>query len=101
VISRYWRGLFRAERADDYVRHLREKTFVNLERLDGFVSASILRRDVATGVEFVVLTRWRSLESVKAFAGEDPERAVVPEELSAMILEYDERVRHYEEVAAR
>lgn len=100
MISRYWRGLFRAERADDYVRHLREHTFPKLERLEGFLGGSILRRNVTTGVEFVVLTRWRSLDAIKAFAGDDPERAVVPDELSSMIIEYDDRVRHYEEVAA-
>jgi heme-degrading monooxygenase HmoA len=101
VISRYWRGLFRAERAEDYVQHLREHTFPILEGLNGFLGGSILRRDLATGVEFVVLTRWQSLESIKVFAGDDPEHAVVPDELGAMIIECDERVRHYEEVSAR
>ena len=100
MICRYWRGLFRADRADDYVAHLRTQTFPRLERLNGFVSASILRRNLAAGVEFVVLTRWNSIEAIKSFAGDDPERAVIPDELSAMIIEYDVRVRHYEELAA-
>jgi heme-degrading monooxygenase HmoA len=101
MICRYWKGLFRADRADDYVRHLREGTFKKLERLDGFLGGSILKRTVAGGVEFVVLTRWNSLAAIQAFAGEDIERAVIPDELSSMIIEYDARVCHYEEVAPR
>ena len=57
--------------------------------------ASILRRVVSEGVEFVVVTRWTSFDAIRAFAGDDDERAVVPPQAQAMI-EFDPVVRHYE-----
>ena len=98
MISRQWRGLARPERAQDYVRHLRTETFPQLRRIAGFVDASILTREVAGGVEFLVVTRWESLEAIRDFAGLDAETAVVPEEVQRMMLEYDRRVRHYQVV---
>jgi heme-degrading monooxygenase HmoA len=98
MISRQWRGLARAERAADYEAHLRAETFPALRGMDGFVDATILRRDLPRGVEFLVVTRWRSLDAIAQFAGRDLDAAVVPEPVRAMMLEFDERVRHYEVV---
>jgi heme-degrading monooxygenase HmoA len=98
MISRQWRGLARPERAQDYARHLRTETFPQLRRIAGFVDASILTRELAAGVEFLVVTRWESLEAIRDFAGLDAEAAVVPEEVQRMMLECDRRVRHYQVV---
>ena len=100
MISRQWRGLARAERAADYEAHLRGDTFPALRKLDGFVDAAILRRSLPQGVEFLVVTRWRSLAAIARFAGRDLEAAVVPEAVRAMMIEYDARARHYNVVAS-
>jgi len=96
VIARHWRALARAEEAQHYVEHLRGDTFPALEKIAGFIDASILRRAVRNGVEFVIVTRWASLEAIETFAGSDPERAVVPPNVIGMMVEYDGRVKHYE-----
>jgi heme-degrading monooxygenase HmoA len=96
MISRQWRGVARAERAEEYVQHLRRDTFPQLARIDGFVDANILRRPLERGVEFLVVTRWRSLDAIRRFAGADAEIAVVPESVRQMMLDYDRRVAHYE-----
>jgi len=96
MISRQWRGLARRERADDYVEHLRTETFPAIEGIAGFVSASILRRDLPQGVEFLIITQWQSLEAIREFAGGDAETAVVPKKVQDMMIEYDRRVRHFE-----
>jgi len=98
MISRHWRGLAKAECADGYVDHLRSETFPELSKLPGFVRASILRRTLPSGVEFLVITQWATLESIRAFAGADAEVAVVPEKVRSMMVEYDKSVRHYEVV---
>jgi hypothetical protein len=56
----------------------------------------ILRRDLGPGVEFVIVTRWKSMDAIRQFAGEIIEAAVVPSEVQAMMVEYDEVVTHYE-----
>ena len=96
MIARHWRGLARSDEARRYVEHLRSDTFPALATIEGFVDASILRRNVPGGVEFVIVTRWTSMAAIDAFAGSDPERAVVPPNVVAMMVEYDERARHFE-----
>jgi heme-degrading monooxygenase HmoA len=98
MISRQWKGVARREEADHYVAHLRSETFPLLAALPGFVRASVLRRDVAGGIEFQVVTVWESLRAIEAFAGADPEAAVVPAAAQAMMVEFDRRATHYEVV---
>jgi heme-degrading monooxygenase HmoA len=99
MIARQWRGLAHSKYADVYVEHVRTETLPQLAMVPGFVSASILRREVGDGAEFLVVTVWESLEAITQFAGADVETAVVPEKVQAMMIEYDRRARHYEIVA--
>jgi len=99
MIERHWRGIARPEFADEYVAHLRRDTFPQLKRIDGFVDASILRRGVERGVEFLIVTRWESIDAIRSFAGADAEVAVVPANVQRMMIEYDPRARHYEVLA--
>ena len=96
MISRHWRGVSKRDAAGAYVAHLQAETFPHLARIPGFVQASILKRDVDRGTEFQVVTVWKSLEAIRAFAGEDLEAAVVPAVVRDLLVEFDERVRHYE-----
>jgi heme-degrading monooxygenase HmoA len=100
MISRQWRGLAKPDRADEYVEHLRADTFPQLSRIPGFVTASILRRDVGNGIEFLIVTHWESIGAIEQFAGRDPEVAVVPRRVQDMMIEYERTVRHYEIVSA-
>lgn len=68
MISRHWRGVVKTEESDDYISHLQKNTFPQLVHIPGFVSASILRRSTALGVEFVILTTWHSMEAIQQFA---------------------------------
>ena len=99
MISRHWRGVAKPLRADEYVQHLRSETFPELSKIPGFISASILRRDVQRGVEFLIVTNWASIGAIEQFAGRDSEIAVVPEKVQNMMLDYDRRARHYEVLA--
>jgi heme-degrading monooxygenase HmoA len=99
VISRQWRGLAKVAFAEAYVEHLQTETFPALGKLPGFVSASILRRSVPEGVEFLIVTTWASVEAIRAFAGANAESAVVPQKVHEMMVDYDRIVRHYEVVS--
>jgi len=98
MISRQWRGLARRENEVAYQEHLLADTFPALRRIEGFVDASILKRSVETGVEFLIVTRWKSMEAIARFAGADPEAAVVPKNVQSMMIEFDVKVRHYDVV---
>ena len=96
MIARLWRGTARPDAAAAYLRHLEEETLPQLRRLDGFAGMSVLQRPATDGVEFVVITRWASMEAIRAFAGADLERAVVPEAARRLMVSYDETVMHFE-----
>ena len=98
MISRQWSGLARPSRAEDYIEHLRTETFPALRKIPGFVDASILSRTLGAGVQFQVVTRWESLDAIANFAGADTEVAVVPSEVTDMMIEYDHRARHFKVV---
>lgn len=96
MISRQWRGVARADSEAAYQEHLHADTFPAIRKIEGFVDATILKRPVANGVEFLVVTRWKTMDAIAKFAGDDPEIAVVPKKVRELMLEYDSRVRHYE-----
>ena len=50
------------------------------------------------GVEVLVITYWDSLDSIRSFAGNDIETAVVADKAAALLNDCDRRVRHYEVV---
>ncbi len=100
MISRQWRGLARSSQAQNYIEHLRTATMPALRALPGFLGASILSRPVDEGIEFLVITEWRALEDIARFSGADLEAAVLPTEVTQMMIDYDRRVRHYEVVKA-
>ena len=96
MISRQWRGLAKTDRSHAYLDHLRRETFPKIAKLPVFLRATILRRSLPAGVEYLVVTEWASLEAIRQFAGDNAERAVVPPAVGEMMLEYDQVVRHYE-----
>jgi heme-degrading monooxygenase HmoA len=101
VIARVWRGWTTPENADAYEEFLRTTMFPSIHRISGFLGADLLRRDDGDEVAFVTVTRFESLESVRAFAGDDYERAVIEPEAQKLLSRNDERSEHYEVVLDR
>jgi len=98
VISRQWCGVAARSEAQRYIAHLRDETFPQLQQIEGFRGASILRRDVPAGVEFRIVTLWDSIDAILAFAGANVEAAVVPDNVRGMMVSFEATVCHYEVV---
>jgi heme-degrading monooxygenase HmoA len=101
VIARIWHGWTAPENADAYEEFLRTKMFPSIHRVPGYLGADLLRSDDQGEVAFVTITRFESLAAVRAFAGEDYERAVVEPEARQLLARFDERSEHYEIVIER
>ena len=97
MIVRIWRGVTAADRADEYVAYLRETGVREYQATPGNRGVTVLRRPLDDEhVEFVLLTRWDSMEAVRRFAGPEPERAVFYPRDAEFLVERGEQVRHYE-----
>lgn len=96
MIIREWRGRALPARAEEYPAHFRKNVLPELLQIEGFHGACLSRRQTADRVEFLVLTRWRSLDAIRSFAGDDIERAVVEPDAVAALEDFDSEVRHYE-----
>ena len=96
MIIREWRGRADPSRAQAYPKHFRDNVVPELRGVPGFAGAHLARRDADGKIEFVVLTRWRSMESIRNFAGSDIEAAVVEPGAVAALTDFDAHVRHYE-----
>jgi antibiotic biosynthesis monooxygenase (ABM) superfamily enzyme len=101
VIARVWHGWTTPENADAYERFLRSTMFPSMHRVPGFLGADLLRDDRDDEIAFITITRFESLESVRAFAGDDHRRAVIEPEARALLSRCDERSEHYEVVLDR
>jgi heme-degrading monooxygenase HmoA len=95
-IVRVWKGYGTAEGVERYCEnHFATTVLPQLRALQGFLSARVLVRSVADGTEVVVATVWDSIDSVKAFAGEDYDAAVVEPVVRDLLDRYDDRVTHF------
>ena len=96
MIVRVWTAEAPTSKAGDYRRHFEVNVVPHLREIPGFKSASLLQRAEGDHVAFVAMTRWSSMEAVRAFAGDTPDYAVVEPEARAALSRFDTEVRHYE-----
>jgi heme-degrading monooxygenase HmoA len=96
MIARLWRGQATNAQADAYFRHVTGTVFPSLKDLAGYRGAWLLRRQAEGQTEFLALTLWESLDSIRAFAGDDIATAIVEPEARAVLADFDDFARHYE-----
>jgi antibiotic biosynthesis monooxygenase (ABM) superfamily enzyme len=96
MITRMWRGWTAIDDADAYETFLLGELFPSMRQIPGFRGADVLRRVDGGEVAFVTLTRFDSLDAIRAFAGEDYEAPVLEPEALALLARYEPRAVHYE-----
>jgi hypothetical protein len=98
MICRIWHGWTTPANADAYEHLLRSEIFHGIaeRELAGYHGIELLRRADQLLVEFVTLMWFDSIESVRAFAGDDYEIAVVPVAARALLDRFDARSAHFE-----
>ena len=96
MIIRAWRGRAAKSSPDAYPKHFRTNVVPELKGVPGFVGAYLIRRAADEKIEFLVLTMWRTMDAIRAFAGNDVGKAVIEPGAAAALVDYDRRVEHYE-----
>lgn len=98
MISRIWHGWTTPENADAYESLLKNEIFIGIQnrRISGYRGIQLFRRMLQDEVEFVTVMWFDSIDSIRAFAGEDYEVAVVPPKARELLKHFDARSQHYE-----
>jgi antibiotic biosynthesis monooxygenase (ABM) superfamily enzyme len=96
MITRLWRGWTSREDADAYEQFLLTELFPSMRAIPGFRGAEVLRRPDGDEVAFVTLTRFDSLDAIRAFAGTDYEVPVLEPQALAVLSRHDERALHFD-----
>jgi heme-degrading monooxygenase HmoA len=99
MIARVWHGSTKPQHADAYESHLKPELLPGLSQKKGFRGSYLLRRAAGDEIEFITIILWDSIDDVRAIAGPDYEKAVIPEDRLPLLTRYDARAAHYEVVS--
>lgn len=95
-ITRIWHGITKAHHAEEYRKYVEETGMKEYRTIKGNLSAKMLRRIEGDQCHFYTVTEWDSYESIVRFAGKDYEKAKYYPDDSKYLLEFEEKVTHYE-----
>lgn len=96
-IIRTWKGWTSKENAAVYEAMLINEVFpaVKKKGVDGLEKVSISTMEKTDEVEFFLILQFDSLEAVKVFAGENYEKAYIPDNARQVLLRYDDTAEHF------
>jgi heme-degrading monooxygenase HmoA len=95
-ITRIWHGVIKAEHIDDYLKYVEDTGMKEYNMIKGNISAKLLSRIEGDICHFLTVTEWDSYDSIKAFAGDNFQKAVYYPDDKKYLLEFEENVAHYE-----
>jgi heme-degrading monooxygenase HmoA len=96
MITRAWHGKTSLENADYYLQFLLSEGTKEYLRTKGNLSVKVWQQKAKDCCHFWTVTEWTDVEAIKAFAGGDYEKAVYYPEDEGILLEFEEKVNHYE-----
>ena len=98
MIARLWHGRVPTSKAVAYREFTNGRAIPDYRSVPGNISVHVLERQEGDVTHFITLTFWDSLESIRAFAGDDLEKAKYYPQDAEFLLECEPRVVHYEVV---
>ncbi|MEM9361072.1 MAG: antibiotic biosynthesis monooxygenase [Bacteroidota bacterium] len=96
MIARIWEGRTKVEHEKVYEQFMKERAVPDYSKTAGFVKLLFLKRTDRQFAYFKLITFWKDLDVIKNFAGEDYEKAKYYPEDQNYLLEFPEKVIHFE-----
>jgi len=96
MIARIWQGKTKAEHYEEYTDFMKSEAIPDYKKTEGFVKLTFLRRIEGNIAHFNLITFWENPDVMKNFAGDDYEIAKYYPEDKDYLLEFEEKVMHYD-----
>ncbi|XWN37539.1 MAG: hypothetical protein ROO71_01175 [Balneola sp.] len=96
MIARIWKGRTKPEHSEEYTTFMKERAIPDYQSTEGFVKLTFLRRKDEHYAYFDLITFWESMEAIVKFAGKDAEIAKYYPEDTKYLIDFPEKVKHYE-----
>ena len=96
MITRIWHGRTLKMHAADYRAYVAETGIPEYLSTPGNLGAQIWQQDEGEITHICTVSWWENLESIKAFAGDDFEKAKYYNRDEEYLLEFESSVKHYE-----
>lgn len=96
MITRTWHGTTHIKDADRYLKFLLTEGTHEYRQTPGNLSIRVWQSKEKDICHFWTVTEWVDIESIKAFAGDDYQKAKYYPFDQGILLEFEEHVNHYE-----
>ena len=96
MIARVWHGKTDKASFDSYTEFLKQVAIADYQKTEGYQGLTFLRRLEGKEAHFTLITYWKNFDVIKNFAGNDIEKAKYYPEDDDFLLEFEEKVQHYE-----
>ena len=96
MIMRSWKGATKRSDAEEYFNYLNKTGIKAYQETEGNRGVYVLRKDEGDKTEFLLLSFWDSIESVRSFSGPEPEKAVFYPEDENFLIKFDKTVTHFD-----
>lgn len=94
-IARLWRARIRPGTADQYRQYVLETGMADYSGVPGNRAALLLMADHPSHCDVLTLSLWSSMEAIKEFAGDPPEKARYYPDDKQFLLEFPDNVEHF------
>ena len=96
MIARIWQGRTHIRHYEEYTEFMKSVAILDYQKTQGFVTLTFLWRTEGDTAHFTLITFWENLEVIKNFAGEEYETAKYYPQDKDYLLEFEEKVKHFE-----
>ncbi len=92
---RLWHGEVEIAKADEYEKFMIDRAAPDYGSVEGLIKLYFQRKDEGEKAHFLLVTLWDSIDSIKKFAGDDPEIAKYYPEDDDFLLKKEKHVSIY------
>jgi len=98
AVVRRWHAMIARRDVAEWRDAFCERVLPSMRRVDGFRGISVQTAQEGDPCRMTVLTSWDSMDAIRAFAGDAPEKAVIPDFMAPFFRGHDAEATFHDEI---